>query len=301
VGDALSDVAERLYVLPPEEFTAARKEAASAARAAGDRGLASEVGQLRRPTVGAWLVNLLAHQRPDLIGELLALGSAMRTAQRNLRGDELRELSQRRKDMVGSLGREARALAVAAGRDVRDALPLAEVEATLSAALADPDIAEQVRLGRLTKTIDYAGFGEPPRPRLRLVQGGAEADKSTLVDEPPVAHPASAVPSKKRSAPVRMAEPPADTAEAAADDAAEVERAAAEERVAQERRAAEEQAKRERAEARRRIEAAHRELLAARTALADAEARRSAADKAVRAARRRVEAAQGEIEANRPD
>ena len=41
--------------------------------------------------------------------------------------------------------------------------------ATLQAALSDTAIAEQVRSGRLTKAVTYAGFGEVPRPRLRLV------------------------------------------------------------------------------------------------------------------------------------
>ena len=169
----LDEVAAELYALPPEEFTAARGEAVAAARKSGDRELAGRIGGLRRPTVGAWLVNLLAHQRPDLIGELLALGEQMRAAQRNLRGDELRELSTQRRAMVSALARESRALAVAAGPGVRAVLPLGEVENTLTAALADPEVAEEVRLGRLVKPVEYAGFGEQPRPQLRLVHGGA--------------------------------------------------------------------------------------------------------------------------------
>ena len=43
------------------------------------------------------------------------------------------------------------------------------MEATLTAALAEPEIAEQVRTGRLIRAATYAGFGEVPRPRLRLV------------------------------------------------------------------------------------------------------------------------------------
>ena len=171
----LDDVVTQLYALPPEEFTAARTEAAAAAKTAGDRDLAKQIGALRRPTVGAWLVNLLAHQRPDLIGDLLALGDALRGAQRNLRGGELRELSAQRRTMVTALAREARALAVAAGRGVRAALPLDEVQNTLTAARADSDVAEEVRRGRLVKPVEFGGFGEQPRPQLRLVLGGAGA------------------------------------------------------------------------------------------------------------------------------
>jgi hypothetical protein len=281
------EVAAQLYGAPPEEFTAARTEAVKAARAAGDRDLAREIGALRRPTVGAWLVNLLAHRRPDLIGDLLALGTAMRTAQRNLRGDELRELSVRRKAMVTSLAREARALAVAEGRGVRDTLPLPEVETTLVAALADDEVAEQVRLGRLVKTVEYAGFGEAPRPQLRLLQGGAGA---------PAAEPkAAGRPTKDGDKADRAAKQEAERA--AKDEADRAAREEARQRAAAEK-AAEKAAERERAaEQRRRRQVAHRELLAARTALAEAEVVRTAAERAVRDAKRRVEKAVAAVDA----
>ena len=316
----LDDVVTQLYALPPEEFTAARTEAAGAAKTAGDRDLAKQIGALRRPTVGAWLVNLLAHQRPDLIGDLLALGDALRGAQRNLRGGELRELSAQRRTMVTALAREARALAVAAGRGVRAALPLDEVQNTLTAALADSDVAEEVRLGRLVKPVEYAGFGEQPRPQLRLVHGGAGAPAKSAPPAP--AKPAPAKPAQKsrdlgksgaenepqisKIADRRAAAAARRAADADADaDAEAAEREAAEEaaeREAAERKAAErEAARQEAAEQRRRQQAAHRELLAARTALAEAEAQRAAAEKAVRAAKRRVEKALTEVEKSKRD
>ena len=328
----LDEVVAQLYALPPEEFTAARSEAVAAAKTAGDRDLAKQIGALRRPTVGAWLVNLLAHQRPDLIGDLLALGDALRSAQRNLRGDELRELSAQRRSMVTSLAREARALAVAAGRGVRAALPLDEVQNTLTAALADAEVAEEVRLGRLVKPVEYAGFGEQPRPQLRLVHGGAgapAAQAAQAAPAAPAAPAAQAAPAKKsrdlgksgvdgepqtsKIAKKRIG-PGAGPGTAAAKRAAEAaereaaeeaEREAAEEaaeREAAERKAAEREAARQQAaEQRRRQQAAHRELLAARTALAEAEAARAAAEKAVRDAKRRVEKALTAVEKSKRD
>jgi hypothetical protein len=153
----------------------ARNEAVRRARAAGDRQLAAQIAKLRRPTVGAWVINRLAREHPELIEELLALGEALRSAQRDLRGDELRELSVRRRVLVTELSREAIRLARRDRR--RDNVPVAEIEATLTAALADPAVAEQVRRGRLTRTVAYTGFGETPRPRLRLVHGGADAER----------------------------------------------------------------------------------------------------------------------------
>ena len=166
------DVLDRLYTLPPERFIAARDEAVAAARRAGDRAGAQAIGKLRRPTVAAWLVNLLARERPELIGELFDLGDALRAAQHDLRGEELRELSIRRRAAISGLIGQARQLAREAGRSGREALPLTDVEATLAAALAEPEIAAAVRAGTLTKASGYAGFGETPKPRLRLIDGG---------------------------------------------------------------------------------------------------------------------------------
>jgi hypothetical protein len=247
VADEFADVVARLYCVPPDEFIAERDDAVGAAKRAGDRELAARIGRLRKPTIAAWLVNLLSHQRPDLIGELLALGDELRAAQRELRGDALRQLSLRRRATISALAREARDLAVAAGRPVRDKLPLAEVEQTLTAALADAYIAGEVRAGTLTKPMDYAGFGELPRPRLRLLKGGA--------DEPP---------------------PPVERPRQPTKDALHDARA---------------------------MKVARREMLAASLQLADAQAKReaavkalAAADEAIAAARQRADEAKATLD-----
>ncbi|BCY14980.1 hypothetical protein [Actinoplanes sp. L3-i22] len=171
--ELIDDVVRRLYEEPPDGFVATRSAAIEAARAAGDRDTAKRLAALKKPTVAAWVVNLLARRRPDLIGELVELSGALRAAQRELRGDQLRELSQQRRAFVSALVTAARKLAVAAGAGAGK-LPLGEVEATLTAALADPEVAGQVRTGRLIRAAAYAGFGEVPRPRLRLITGGDE-------------------------------------------------------------------------------------------------------------------------------
>jgi len=308
MDDALTDVIPQLYGVPPEEFVAARAAAVAQARKDGDRTRAGAVGKLRKPTVAAWLVNLLAHQRPDLVAELLALGEEMRRAQRGLAGAELKELSVRRREVVGQLTRQARALAVAAGRGARDPLPLAEVEATLTVALADEAVAEEIRAGRLTRAVEYGGFGELPRPPLRLVQGAERAPAAPVpatpvpADEEADADGAASAPADADDAIGERADQERAAADRADRERADRERAAADradreradrERAAADRAAAEQQAT-ERAEAVRQRTAraaAHRELLAARTALAEAETARAAAERAVLAARRRVEAA----------
>ncbi|GAB1694477.1 hypothetical protein [Krasilnikovia sp. M28-CT-15] len=169
-GGHPADIVRRLYEQAPDGFVATRTAAVAAARQAGDREAAKRYAALRKPTVAAWLVNLLALRRPDLVDELVELSAALRSAQRDLHGDQLRELSIQRRQMVSALVAVARDLALTQDPALSGAkLPLAEVEATLAAAVAEPEIAEQVRSGRLVRAATYAGFGEVPRPRLRLL------------------------------------------------------------------------------------------------------------------------------------
>ncbi|HEU4349537.1 MAG TPA: hypothetical protein VFR35_17300 [Actinoplanes sp.] len=169
-------VIRRMYESPPDGFVAARSAAIADAKKAGDQEAVKRLTALRKPTVAAWLVNLLALRRPELIDQLVELATALRTAQRGLQGDQLRELTNQRRQIVSALVTEARKLAVAEDRSMASKLPLGEVEATLTAAMAEPEIAAQVRTGRLIRAATYAGFGEVPRPRLRLVTDEDEAE-----------------------------------------------------------------------------------------------------------------------------
>ena len=155
----LEQVADELYALAPAAFTAARDEQAGQARASGDAGLAGAIRKLRRPTVSAWLVNLLAREDGGQVDDLLELGQSLREAQRALDGDRLRELSAQRRRLVAALTQEAQRLAAQAGQAV-SAQVEREVQDTLEAALADQGMADAVRSGRLTKALSYAGLGE---------------------------------------------------------------------------------------------------------------------------------------------
>ncbi|MFC4067459.1 hypothetical protein [Actinoplanes subglobosus] len=191
---AIDVVVRRLYEAPPEGFVAARAAAIEEARRAGEREAAKRLAALKKPTVAAWVVNLVALRRPELIEELVELSTALRAAQRELRGDELRELSTQRRQFVSSLVEAARRLAAEEIGAGAGKLPLGDVEATFTAALADPEIAGQVRSGRLIRAVSYAGFGEVPRPRLRLV---TDTDDDTDEDAPVVAAPAPPEPPRR--------------------------------------------------------------------------------------------------------
>jgi hypothetical protein len=151
----LSEAAETLYGLPRADFTPARDEQVRAARAAGDRELATAIGKLRRPTVAAWLANQLAREQPDAIADLADLGDALRTAHHELDGAALRELSQRRHALVNELLGSIRELGRDAGQPVNEPA-VRELEEMFTAALAAPEAARAAASGRLASTKDVA-------------------------------------------------------------------------------------------------------------------------------------------------
>ncbi|MBK5307741.1 MAG: hypothetical protein JJD92_13730 [Frankiaceae bacterium] len=261
---SLEDIADRLYALLPEKFTAARGAEAKAA----DNALARQISALRKPTVGAWLVNTLARSEPDLLDQLLSLGPALAEAQRSGEGAQLRELGNQRRQLVGAVIDKA---FEAADRAPTAALR-SEVESTLDAALADPATADAVRSGRLTRALSYAGFGGvdlegavavgPARP------SGKKGTKST-----PSPAPAKPAAKPDRTKDIAAAESRAQDAAGNLDDAV---------RACQQAQQAQEAAEAAEHQAAADVAAAEEALHAAREA-------RTAAEQAARKARHRTE------------
>jgi hypothetical protein len=183
----LSTVAYELYGLSPGEFVSARDARASEAKKAGDRELASAIKQLRRPTTGAWLANLLVRERRDQVTELVDLGDDMRRAQHDLAGKDLRDLSTLRRQLVTALAAEAREIAGAHGHEVNEP-SLHEVEATLEAAVADRGAGEALVSGNLTISLRYSGFGS--------------VDLTGVVASPPATPPVAKKSTKTAKAPI---------------------------------------------------------------------------------------------------
>jgi hypothetical protein len=154
----LASASQELYAGSPDDFVERRKQLVARARAAKDRPLATAIGQLRRPTRSAWLVNLYAREAAEELGALLDLGAALQTAQQELSGPDLRRLSADRGKALAAATRRA----VEIGREHDYDAPEAartEVTQTLQAALAEPEIAAQVRAGTLSQAQSYGGFG----------------------------------------------------------------------------------------------------------------------------------------------
>jgi hypothetical protein len=187
VSRRLAEVADELYALPLADFTAERNRLAREVKAGGDRDLAATIAELPKPSVSAWVANVLARREPDELGQLLELGEAMREAQQDLDRDELRQLTARRNQAVAALARRARALADELGRSVSGAVA-DEVEQTLGAAMADPSAGVALRSGRLLRALDAAGFG------------GVDLDGAVAVPEALPAAPAAGAPTRGRRA-----------------------------------------------------------------------------------------------------
>ena len=183
------EVADELYALPPDQFTAARNARAQAAKAAGDKETAARIAGLRKPTVLAWLVNMLVRELPDEIGAFLDLGDALREATATLSGPELRQLSGQRHRLVQALVRQARELARQAGHRTTEDVARG-LEETLAAALTDPAVAEQLRAGRLTSGLTSTGFPAPTSGSVRArpavpPSGAVRSQKPSAADAPP--------------------------------------------------------------------------------------------------------------------
>ncbi len=157
---SVRDIGDELYALPPSAFTAARDRYVADAREHGERATATELAAMKRPTQAAWLVDLVALRRPDVIDELIGLGEQIRTAQGSVPPAQLRDLSARRRRELDTALGLCSSLAIEAGEDEPTRQQLGDAEATLAAAMADEQAAGLVRSGRVLKPLVYTGFGD---------------------------------------------------------------------------------------------------------------------------------------------
>jgi hypothetical protein len=136
------EVIDRLYSLPPEEFTQARKEAERELRKAGEREQADLVKALRKPTAAAGAVNRLVRSHRAEVEAFFEAAARLRDAQVAGKGD----LAAAARDERVALDE----LVALGGQSVRTAL---------EAAAVDDDIAGEVLGARLVTEPEPAGFG----------------------------------------------------------------------------------------------------------------------------------------------
>ncbi|MGW5612877.1 hypothetical protein [Streptomyces sp. NPDC003877] len=302
----LDAVADELYALRPEEFTPARASAVAAARTAGDRELAARIGALRKPSLAAWVSNLLVRSRPGEVEPLLRLGEGLCRAHQDLDGTQLRELSRRQHALIRALSLQARQLAAEAGHPIGESVQR-EVENTLHAVLADPEAAEAWATGRLTKPLSAAvGFpavaeGALSRPatggpdRDQPVEGGkdAPAGKGAKGDKGAKGKKGAKADEQRRR---RLAEARQDAEAAESELRASRDEAADADRAAQEAKQQVERLQRHVGELTEELERARGEHQQARFAERSARERARTAGRRVREADRRAAAAAARLE-----
>jgi hypothetical protein len=173
VADELGKELDRLYELPPGEFTAGRDEAAKRLRGEGKRELADEVKRLRKPTLPVWLANRLARERELDVKRLLKAGEALAKSQAGAAaGGSAGDFAEARHEEQHALDRLAEAARELAGREGAGAPAVERAVQTLRAASLTADGRELLERGRLTEELEPPGFdalaGLPPaRPAKR--------------------------------------------------------------------------------------------------------------------------------------
>ena len=155
--DPLLSIAEELYALTPSEFTGSRNEWGKQAKAE-DPELAKRVLALRKPSVAAWVVNMMMRHQGDQMTQVLELGASLRQAQENLDGEALRELTRQRRQLTTAVTRQGRDLAQELGQRLTEAVA-DQVQGTLHAAMVDEDAAAAVRSGLLVSALTATGVG----------------------------------------------------------------------------------------------------------------------------------------------
>lgn len=197
----LRDVAGELYSVAPGDFIARRNAAAAQA----DRSTAKQIKTLRKPSASAAAINALTREHPDLVGDVLEIGSRMRDAFASRDRAEIRALTQERQRLLQR---------ATDGLDLSPAVQR-EVEETLQAAVIDPAAAAAVRSGMLVRALESTGLEQvdvsdavalpidiedfpAPRPGRRKAQSGGEDAGAAGADDEPAEEEHTESPSERR-------------------------------------------------------------------------------------------------------
>jgi hypothetical protein len=169
---------DRLYQLPPGEFTAARDELAKRLRDDGEREQADEVKKLRKPPVAVSLVNRLARERELDVQRLGKAGEALTKSQ--TKGDA-EAFEAARRDEQQALERLAQAAREVAEREGFGGTAVERATQTLRAASLTDEGRRRLKQGRLTEELQPPGFEvltgvAPAAPRRAATQAKPKAD-----------------------------------------------------------------------------------------------------------------------------
>ena len=178
---------DRLFELPPAEFTAARNDLAKRLKQTGQPEAAARVQALRKPTIVVWTVNQIGRRFADEVTALVGAGEELRKAQEAALAkgerERLREATAAEREAVRALTHRAHEILSAAGQRPTAAV-VDRIATTIRAAALDPRGREALAAGRLTEELESSGFSafegmalpaaSPPAASPRRKTGAAE-------------------------------------------------------------------------------------------------------------------------------
>jgi hypothetical protein len=283
---------DRLYQLPPDEFTAARNALAKEAGAEG-----ADVRRLAKPPIAAWAVNQIHWKRRDIYDALIAASNELRKLHKAIlsgRRADIREPAKVHDEAIDAALKAALPILQEEGHPVTDATRQA-ILTTLRALPADDPP------GRLTRTLQPGGF--EMLAGLSIASPKSDASIGSFRQKAE----ATKTEATKREAGTRAKAPPA--VKARTDPKAAAQAKAAHEAAARAVREAEQAASRaefdaarltrEAAKAAKEVEEAREAREAAQQALEDAKAAAATTARAREAADRRAKEAERALDAAR--
>lgn len=167
-GAALERELDRLYGLPPGEFTAARNDLAGELKRSGDAAGAERVQELKKPSRAAGAINRAAHRNRRDVKRLLNAAAKLGEAQEQLlQGGGRRSVQQaveRERAAVDKLMAAVKE-ELEAERGASEAM-LGRARGTLHAVATDPALRDELEAGRVSEDRTAVGLGP-------LTAGGA--------------------------------------------------------------------------------------------------------------------------------
>jgi hypothetical protein len=153
----LPEAAEPLFELAPEEFTAERDRISKELKKQGDDEAAGQVKALKKPSITAYALNLVARRHPDLVDGLLEADEMLRTAKSRTEMDAAKSARQK---AISSITGKATSLLEEQERSVTSQVRERLTE-TLLAVATDDATRDLLKAGRLQKEAEGGGFGGP--------------------------------------------------------------------------------------------------------------------------------------------
>ena len=180
MADALVQETQKLYGLPPAEFTAARNARAKELRK-DDPALAGAVAGLPKPSVAAAALNGLVREDPSEVRALVQSGKRLRQAQEaavaGKKGADLNAAVQEHRAALDRVQRDLR-------RRELSGATLEKAIQTLRVTSVDPELLPLLERGLLHEDLSAAGFGLDPGLVPVRAKRAARAAKPTPTPKP---------------------------------------------------------------------------------------------------------------------